>query len=194
MSAPPQVVLLDSNAYFRLARSIPQLLAGQFGANPAYSLFVLADLDDEYLTSARLKNKFEWVNAAEHKLDRRTKRYSPKGKWRIAADSAYSFLAAYAAENKLNVSREDLRALAVGLARTIPVVSDDAGMRTIAAAHVIPCWSTLELMQLMLTTKRIDLAMVTQIVEYWQAENDLPMAIDPLRKIFQEFFGSKCPV
>ena len=192
MSAPPQVVLLDSNAYFRLARSIPQLLAGQFGANPSYSLFVLADLDDEYLTSARLKNKFEWVNASEHKLDRRNKRYSPKGKWRIAADNAYSFLAAYAAENRLNVSREDLRALAVGLARAIPVCSDDLGMRTIAEAHAITCWSSLELLKCMLTAKRIDLALVVQIVEYWQSENDLPMSKASLRTIFKNYFGVEC--
>lgn len=40
MSLAPRVILLDSNAYFRLARSIHPLLAGAFGPSPPYSLFV----------------------------------------------------------------------------------------------------------------------------------------------------------
>jgi hypothetical protein len=47
MSTPPQVMLLDSNAYFRMARSIHPLLQETFGTSPRYSLLVLADLDDE---------------------------------------------------------------------------------------------------------------------------------------------------
>jgi hypothetical protein len=73
MSPAPRVILLASCAYFRLARSIHPLLAGTFGPAPPYSLFVLAALYDEYLTSSRLKNKFEWVNAREYKHDRETK-------------------------------------------------------------------------------------------------------------------------
>ena len=44
MSPAPRVVLLDSCAYFRLARSIHPLLAPTFGPPPPYSLFVLAAL------------------------------------------------------------------------------------------------------------------------------------------------------
>ena len=60
--------------------SIHPLLAGSFGPPPPYSLFVLAELDDEYLTSARLQNKFEWVNAREYKQDREIKKYECRGR------------------------------------------------------------------------------------------------------------------
>ena len=69
MSSAPRVILLDSCAYFRLARSIHPLLAGTFGPAPPYSLFVFAALDDEYLTNSRLRNKFEWVNETEYRED-----------------------------------------------------------------------------------------------------------------------------
>ena len=74
MSPAPRVILLDSCAYFRLARSIHLLLVPTFGVPQPYSLFVLAALDDEYLTSSKLKHKFEWVNAAEYKADREGKK------------------------------------------------------------------------------------------------------------------------
>ncbi|MDO9543515.1 MAG: hypothetical protein Q7J98_14510 [Kiritimatiellia bacterium] len=194
MSAPPEVILLDSNAYFRLARSIRPLLQGTFGENPQYSLFVLADLDDEYFTSSRLKTKFEWVNDPEYKRDRLAKRYACKGKWRLDADNAFSFLAAHATDHKRNVSREDLKALAVGFARGFPVVSDDSGMRCVADANVIDCWSTIRLLKVMVTTKRIDMNMVTQVLRYLEHENDLPMPKNELRKQFKNYFGTDCPI
>lgn len=54
MNEPPQDVLLDSSAYFRLAQSVRPLLQRSFGASPAYSLHVLVELDDEYRTSTRV--------------------------------------------------------------------------------------------------------------------------------------------
>jgi hypothetical protein len=86
MNPAPKVLLLDSCSYFRLARSIHPLLAGSFGPPPPYSLFVLAALDDEYLTNPRLQNKFEWVNAREYKQDREIKKYQCKGKWAKEAE------------------------------------------------------------------------------------------------------------
>ena len=51
MSNPGQDVLLDSNAYFRLGNSIRPLLQQSFGSSPAYSLYILAELDDEYASN-----------------------------------------------------------------------------------------------------------------------------------------------
>jgi hypothetical protein len=65
MSGASQDVLLDSNAYFRLGNSIRPLLQQSFGSSPQCSLYVLAELDDEYATSVRLRHKFEWVIQAQ---------------------------------------------------------------------------------------------------------------------------------
>lgn len=194
MSPPPRVILLDSCAYFRIARSIHPLLAGSFGPSPPYSLFVLAALDDEYLTSTRLKNKFEWVNAKEYRQDRETKKYSCKGKWAREADNAFSFLAGYVRQHSLLLAPEDLKALAVGFARQVPVVSDDRAIRQVADTHTIECWGTLDLLKLMVDSGRITGARVNEVLEYLDNENDLPLGKNELRERYKAFFGSGCPV
>jgi hypothetical protein len=83
MSSPPQVVLLDSNAYFRLAQSIHPLLRQPFGPPPPYSLFVLDVLDREFASNRRLQNKFEWVNQKEYREDRGTGKYEVNGSSRF---------------------------------------------------------------------------------------------------------------
>ncbi|MBN2563681.1 MAG: hypothetical protein JXQ75_22415 [Phycisphaerae bacterium] len=194
MSDPPQVILLDSNAYLRLARSIHPLLHGSFGDNPTYSLFVLADLDDEYASSPRLRTKFEWVREAKYIADREHNRYTPAGKIRARVDNAFSFLARYARTERLNVSPEDLKALAVGFARGIPVVSDDHDMAEMARVHDIERWPTIKLLKLMVATGRIDMAKVVEVLEYLDHENDLPTSKSDLRKQFREYFQTDCPI
>jgi hypothetical protein len=194
MSGASQDVLLDSNAYFRLANSIRPLLAQSFGSSPQYSLFVLAELDDEYATSVRLQHKFEWVSQSEYRDDRKAKRYELRGQDRTSALNAFSFLSVYADDNEINLSREDLKALAVGFVKGLPVVSDDIGMTTVAEVNGIECWSTVKLLRLMQTAGRVDFDTVLQIIEYWDYEKDLPMSVSKLRKIFREYFGCDCPV
>ncbi len=58
----------------------------------------------------------------------------------------------------------------------------------------IECWSTLKLLRLMLDCERIDINKVKEVVEYWYAENDLPMHINDFRKIYVEIFNGECPV
>lgn len=194
MSPAPRVILLDSCAYFRLARSIHPLLAGTFGPPPPFSLFVLGVLDDEYLTSSRLKNKFEWVNAAEYKQDRRTKRYACRGKWAGEANRAFSFLAGYAKQNGFMLAPVDLRALAVGFARQIPVVTDDRAVRHVAEMHAIECLGTLDLLKRMLDSGRIKMSKVNEVLAYLDHENDLPMGKSELRQRYKERFNVRCPV
>jgi hypothetical protein len=194
MSGASQDLLLDSSTYFRLGNSIHPLLQPSFGVAPQYSLHVLAELDDEYATSIRLRHKFEWVSHAEYRNDRKARRYELRGPDRAAALNAFSFLLAYADEHGINLSREDLKALAVGFVKGIPVVSDDGGMAQVAAANGIECWHTLKLLRIMETAGRIDWEQVTQIVVYWEYEKDLPMALPKLRKLFKDYFGSDCPI
>jgi hypothetical protein len=194
MNEPPEALLLDSNAYFRLAQSVHPLLQPSFGAAPAYSLYVLAELDDEYRTSTRLRHKFEWVAGTEYRADRQLKRYELHGEARSQALAAFSFLVAYADEQNLNLSREDLKTLAVGFVKGIPVVTDDISMAKVAAAHSIECWNTIKLLRVMLTAGRIDRDKLVEILEYWDYEKDLPMPKAKLRKVFVEYFGTDCPI
>jgi hypothetical protein len=194
MNEPHQDVLLDSSAYFRLAYSIHPLLQPPFGASPVYSLHVLVELDEEYRVSTRLRHKFEWVTGTEYREDRRLKRYELRGEARFQALDAFSFLVAYADDQKLNLSRADLKSLAAGFVKGIPVVTDDGTMAKVAAAHSIEGWNTIKLLRVMLTAGRVDMDKVTEILSYWDYENDLPMPKEKLRRVFLEYFGAPCPI
>lgn len=194
MSEQPQPVLLDSNAYFRLAQSIHPLLHGSFGTAPRYTLCVLEELDDEYRTSSRLKNKFEWVGDAEYAQDREGKRHKVPRKKKKEADDALSFLTKYADGQGLNLSLEDLKALAVGFIEGIPVVSDDTGIQRVAQANGIECWPTMKLLKLMVNAGHINMDKVNEVLGYWEYENDLPMLKSKLRIVFKEYFGADCPI
>jgi hypothetical protein len=67
-------------------------------------------------------------------------------------------------------------------------------MTQVGDANGIECWSTIKLLRLMITSGRIEMDDVTQIVEFWSYENDLPMPLNKLRTLFKEYFGSDCPI
>jgi len=66
---PLNRILVDSNAYFRLAQSIHPLLNVVFGKQ-CYCLYCLKELQDEYNRNPRLVNSFSWVNDPEYVKNR----------------------------------------------------------------------------------------------------------------------------
>jgi hypothetical protein len=151
-------------------------------------------LDDEYLSNPRLRSKFEWVCEAQYKQDRQAKRYTARGACVAEIETAFSYLAGYMKANGLILAPEDVRALATGYARGFLVVSDDCALRQVADAHDIRCCGTLDLLKLMLDARRIDVGKVREVVEYWNEENDLPMAKPALREQYLRLFGEACPI
>lgn len=187
-------VLLDSNAYFRLAESIQPLLRDSFGRDPEYSLHVLVDLDEEHAKSSRLKNKFGWVQFPEHRDDRKLRCFKPRGDDAVKIAQTYKYLAHQADDERIDVSKVDLRALAAGFVRQMPVVTDDMGMIRLAELFGIECWSVVKLLRVMRMTDRISSEMVVQVMEYWSYQNDLPMELGRLRVVYREYFGEDCPI
>ena len=103
-------LLVDSNSYFRLARSIHPLLGVVFG-DENYCLYVLPDLEKEYGRSARLRTKFHWVNDDQYVQNRKhTIAVSKKEKKEI--DRAREIIDDYKYENCLCVSSIDIHYLA----------------------------------------------------------------------------------
>jgi hypothetical protein len=82
----------------------------------------------------------------------------------------------------------------VGFVKAIPVVTDDINMTKVAEAHQIECWSTVKLMKLMYSAKRIDDEKVAEVLEYLRYDNDLPMPLERLRRVYKEYFGTDCPI
>ncbi|MBU4317205.1 MAG: hypothetical protein KKF30_08025 [Proteobacteria bacterium] len=64
------IILLDSNAYLRIADSFHPLLGESFGEQ-GYVLYLTPEFQKEFNKSARLKNKFGWVNQPEYVENRK---------------------------------------------------------------------------------------------------------------------------
>lgn len=191
MSVPPRVILLDSNAYFRLARSIHPLLSQTFGDPPPYSLKVLEDLEKEFAKSSRLISKFHWVADFEYRKDREAAQYRARGKTASQVEMALSYLISQAKAEFIDLSYIDLKVLTVGYARHFPVITDDKGMQKLAKSLEIECWSTIKLLKLMVDCKRIDTAKVQEVVEYWEADNDLPLSKQDFELQYRKLFKKK---
>lgn len=134
--AAPSLYILDTCAYFRLARSVRPLLGRAFGKPPHYKIFVIKRLVTEHLGSPRLRSKFHWISENEIQNEIASGTYMPKGRKKSTVDEAMSFLRnyvddVYVAEAKPGPSPADLEALAVAFAIPGFVVSDDKNLRLI---------------------------------------------------------------
>jgi hypothetical protein len=65
-------ILVDSNAYFRLARDIHPLLGKPFGQKK-YCLYIIEGFEKEYFYSGRLQSKFQWVTETKYTENRQKK-------------------------------------------------------------------------------------------------------------------------
>jgi hypothetical protein len=80
------LVLLDTNAYLRLAKRIKPLLGKKFGQKE-YVLTVLRDVEDEVHRNPRLQSKFPWFDGADFASERlaKTIRFNADEKEALAA-------------------------------------------------------------------------------------------------------------
>lgn len=182
---PQTKILLDSNAYFRLAQSIHPLLQVEFGQED-YCLYVIKDLQTEYDKNPRLKNAFSWVNDAEYRENRACK-LNISRKSRREIEQAFDFIRNHARDSHPETSKVDIKALAHAYILDIPTVTDDSDMLDLAQDFNIKTLKTLELLKLMLDCRCIDMAVVRQIASYWIYENDRPKSFSAdYRMLFKE--------
>lgn len=185
---PESRILVDSNAYFRLAQSIRPLLNAVFGEHN-YCLYVLKELQDEYEKNPRLKNTFPWVNDPEYK-DNRSNRLSVTRDEKPEIQRAYEFILNYARSVHPGVSKVDVHCLAHAEQLNIPVVTDDEEMRILARDYGIKTYNTLELLKLMLGCGHIELGKIREIAGYWIYLNDMPK---DFRKDYKKIFNEEPP-
>lgn len=179
-SPGPRIYILDSCAYFRLARSIRPLLGQVFGTPPHYKFFVIRRMVDEHLGNPRLKNKFHWISEPEIQKEISSGTYTPKAKKRESVEEAMSFLNSYVeetyiAEQRPGPSPADLEALAVAYAIPGIVVSDDKNLCETGEAFEIKTISTIDLLEKLILDKIITQNDLQTIADYWDYDNDLPM-------------------
>lgn len=181
-------ILLDSNSYFRLAKSIRPLLFQEFGEN-RFSLYVLEELEREYARNPRLQNQFAWVNDPEYR-ENRSKRLTLSRREKRDLPTVFAFLWHHVQTKLPGPSRADVTVLSHGYVLGIAVVTDDSDMITLAKGFGIKIMTTLELLKLMMDSGHIDMAMVRSIAAYWSFEDDRPKDYN---KDYRRLFGEEPP-
>ena len=194
MSPPPRVLLLDTNAYLRLALDFHPLFAGSHGQSPRHVFYVHADIDYEMRNSERIRTKFDWIGRATHVAERKARLFRLKPREEEAAHASFGFLASEARVRNLNVSRIDIRLLAVALTKQIVLVSDDGGVAELGRAFDVQIWSALAVLKMLFDTGAAGQEKVATAVQRWAYENELPCGKAELRKLYREYFGTDCPV
>jgi len=178
-------ILLDTNAYLRLALKINPLLNTPFGENRC-RLFVIKEFELEFTRSRRLSSEFAWVAEQPFVLNRKRSIRMARDKRRLLSPTK-SVLGGYVRDEGLDVSPVDCSALAFGKVLGVPVVTDDQGMRSVAHEFAITTMRTLALLKLMNQAEHIDLQTVRDVVLHWIDTNDCPGRFRAdYRRIFKE--------
>ena len=198
--AATTLVLLDTNAYLRLAKRIRPLLGVPFGQK-GYVLTILADVEDEVHASGRLRYRFPWFDADPALVQERlAKRMRLSAEERELIDNTARFLhdwvqqdvARYLVGGGSPPGPTDCRVLAFGQVRPAIVVTDDLGMHALAQEFRITVWHGFELLAKLRTAKAASDSLVREIYEALEANGDLTASWREARyTVLAKVFGPK---
>ena len=193
------LVLLDTNAYLRLAKRIKPLLGVPFGQKD-YVLTILKDVEGEVRRSARLRERFPWFDDPSLQQERLVKqvRLSKEEKAQITAMTSVlrqhvlEHTADYIILGRSPPSPTDCFCLAFGQVRQAIVATDDLGMHKLAEDFELPVFHCHEVLKKMLTAKVIDKHRVAEIYQALEVNNDLPRSwVEVKHTDFKKVFGPK---
>ncbi len=193
------LVLLDTNAYLRLAKRIRPLLGVEFGQKQ-YCPTILKEVEDEVFNNPRLQFLFPWFSDAELNSERMAKKIRLSKEDRIKIEAAASVLRAhvlldplgYTTKYRSPPSPTDCFILAFGQVRPAIVVTDDLGMHKLADEFEIDIWHGHDVLKKMLSAKVISNELVLEIFTALENNNDLPPTWQEVKHTaFMKLFGSK---
>lgn len=175
------LVLLDTNAYLRLAKRIKPLLGKEFGQK-SYLLTILKQVEDEVHKNPKLRFHYPWFDDQNLISERLATRVRLSAEEKVQIDAAQSVLRAHVLENAAAYSTQgrsppsptDCYLLAFGQVRPAIVATDDLGMHQLAKEFEIAIWHGHELLKKLLSAKIIDTAQVRKIYEALEINGDLP--------------------
>lgn len=164
-------ILVDTNSYIRLAKTIHPLLFQTFG-EAGYCLYVLPELNKE-LANHKLESRFHWINDAEFSANRRNFPTLSRAQ-KVAIKYTFDYVWDYVKSDLPGPSRVDVAYIAHGIELGIPVVTDDQDMTALAGEFDVDTMSTLALLRIMLDCKHVTQATVKALFDYWRYITDLP--------------------
>ena len=190
------LLLLDTNAYLRLAKRIKPLLDVAFGQK-RYRLTILAEVEHEYQHSPRMREIFPWFwdeALAAERLSKRTRLTADEliqldGMTSVLHKAVRGNLSAY----KSAPSPVDCRMLAFGLLKEATVVTDDLAMHQLGKEFDIPTMHGHELLRRMLSAKMVSREEVRDIYRALAANGDLPASwLRDRDRFFPRVFDRHC--
>ncbi len=181
-------ILVDSCAYFRLAKSIHPLLKMPFGEEK-HVLGVIRELNEEYKQNPSLKHKFFWVSQPDY-AENRQRCFSLNLQQKSDIANTFYFLRETARDKRYGVSKVDLTALSYAYVLSIPIVTDDHDMLLLAGEYNIKTFTSLELLKLLYDCRFISMEKIRSIAAYWVYQNDTPKSY---KTIYARLFKEPAP-
>lgn len=193
------LVLLDTNAYLRLAKRVRPAVGVVFG-HKAYVITVHRSVEDEVHRSARLKSLYPWFDGQEFAKERLAKQIRLSAEEKASVQAAQSVLHGWVLANPTKYTRAgrsppgatDCLLLALVQVKPGIVVTDDLGMHALAKEFGISIWHGYELLNKLRAAKVVDGPLIREIYAALEVNGDLPKSWgDAKHTVFLKIFGRK---
>lgn len=193
------LVLLDTNAYLRLAKRVRPVVGIKFGQKD-YVLTIHKSVEDEVRKSPRLKSRYPWFDAEEFADERLAKQIRLTADEKQSIESAQSVLHGwvlsdlqrYTTGGRSPPGPTDCWLLALGQVKPAIVVTDDIGMHDLAKDFGITVWHGWELLDKLRSAKVVDAALIRQIYDAMEVNGDITKTWrDAKHTVFVKIFGRK---
>ena len=193
------LVLLDTNAYLRLAKRVRPFVGLQFGQKP-YVVTILKEVEDEVHAGARLKFQYPWFDNEEFASERLAKTVRLSAADRKSMGIAQGILhgmaqldlARYTTEGRSPPGMTDCWVLAFGHVKQAIVVTDDLGMHALAGEFGITVWHVYELLDKLRSARIVTRELIIEIYEALEVNRDLTNTwLEAKRTTFARIFGEK---
>ena len=193
------LVLLDTNAYLRLAKRVRPAIGIKFGQK-GYILTIHKSVEDEVHRSSRLRTTYPWFDGQEFASERLAKQIRLAQEEKEAVRAAQSVLYGwvlsdperYTSSGRSPPGATDCWLLALGQVKPAIVVTDDLGMHALAQDFGIGIWHGFELLDKLRSAKIVDSPLVREIYEALEANADLPKTWQEAKHtVFVKVFGPK---
>ena len=175
------LVLLDTNAYLRLANRVIPLLGIPFGQKH-YVIYVLNDVAAEVTRSPKLRFRYPWFDGnLAVATERRSNQVRLSSEESAQLSAATQFLQDWVLQDvrRFTIGGRsppgliDCRVLAFGQVRQAVVVTDDLGMHDLANEFGIAVWHGYELLAKLRTAKVVTDDLVREIYAALEINGDL---------------------
>jgi hypothetical protein len=193
------LVLLDTNAYLRIAKRVRPAVGVVFG-DKGYVLTIHKSVEDEVHRSARLKSLYPWFDGQEFAKERLAKQIRLSAAENASVKAAQSVLYGWVLADPSQYTRAgrsppgptDCWLLALVQVKPGIVVTDDLGMHALAKDFGISVWHGYELLHKLRSAKVVDGPLVREIFEALEVNGDLPKSWrEAKHSVFWKVFGRK---